>query len=124
MAMTMPAAMYAPASDVMDRHEYGITKSRKSSSTGGGRAWSEDEVCDLHCAAEMYLPFFWGGGGGFVTEKRKACLDFDTRLRYLLGIREGFMGDHLRTDKLNHNRKFTCFRPACRRCRTSTSPLT
>lgn len=47
MAMTMPAAMYNPTSDVMDRHEYGITKSRKSSSTGGGRAWSEDEVRDL-----------------------------------------------------------------------------
>lgn len=44
MAMTMPTAMYAPTCDVMDRHEYGITKSRKSSSTGGGRAWSEDEV--------------------------------------------------------------------------------
>lgn len=50
MAMTMPTAMYAPTSDVMDRHEYGITKSRKSSSTGGGRAWSEDEVRGLlHC---------------------------------------------------------------------------
>lgn len=47
MAMTMPTAMYAPTSDVMDRHEYGITKSRKSSSTGGGRAWSEDEVRGL-----------------------------------------------------------------------------
>lgn len=48
MAMTMPTAMYAPTSDVMDRHDYGITKSRKSSSTGGGRAWSEDEVRGLH----------------------------------------------------------------------------
>lgn len=47
MAMTMSTAMYAPTSDVMDRHEYGITKSRKSSSTGGGRAWSEDEVRGL-----------------------------------------------------------------------------
>lgn len=46
MAMTMPPAMYAPTSDVMDRHDYGVTKHhRKNSSTGGGRAWSEDEVC-------------------------------------------------------------------------------
>lgn len=55
MAMTMPAAIYAPTSDVMDRHEYGITKSRKSSSTGGGRAWSEDEVCDLHRGPNLFV---------------------------------------------------------------------
>lgn len=46
MAMTMPPTMYAPTTDVMDRHDYGVTKHhRKNSSTGGGRAWSEDEVC-------------------------------------------------------------------------------
>ncbi|GKT96034.1 hypothetical protein Ct61P_13884 [Colletotrichum tofieldiae] len=28
----------------MDRHEYGVTKNRKAASTGGGRAWSEDET--------------------------------------------------------------------------------
>lgn len=45
MAMTMHQSMYTPTSDAMERHEYGITKhARKSSSTGGGRAWSEDEV--------------------------------------------------------------------------------
>lgn len=46
MAMTMHQSMYAPTSDVMDRHDYGITKHHRksSSSTGGGRAWSEDEV--------------------------------------------------------------------------------
>lgn len=44
----MHPAMYTPTSDVMERHEYGITKHhRKTSSTGGGRAWSEDEVCDF-----------------------------------------------------------------------------
>lgn len=46
--MAMHPAMYTPTSDVMERHEYGITKHhRKTSSTGGGRAWSEDEVCDF-----------------------------------------------------------------------------
>lgn len=45
MAMTMHQSMYTPTSDAMERHEYGITKHhRKNSSTGGGRAWSEDEV--------------------------------------------------------------------------------
>ncbi|KAI5457596.1 hypothetical protein BGZ63DRAFT_416741 [Mariannaea sp. PMI_226] len=34
---------FMPTRDVMDRHDYGITKMRKASSTGGGRAWSEDE---------------------------------------------------------------------------------
>ena len=38
------APPYAPRSDAMDRHDYGITKNRKPASTGGGRAWSEDEV--------------------------------------------------------------------------------
>lgn len=48
MTMAMHSAMYTPTSDVMERHEYGITKHhRKNSSTGGGRAWSEDEVCGL-----------------------------------------------------------------------------
>lgn len=57
MAMTMPTAMYAPTSDVMDRHEYGITKSRKSSSTGGGRAWSEDEEVYLLQTRLQKMPY-------------------------------------------------------------------
>ncbi|KAJ0104289.1 hypothetical protein J7T55_009453 [Diaporthe amygdali] len=57
MAMTMPAAIYAPTSDVMDRHEYGITKSRKSSSTGGGRAWSEDEEVYLLQTRLQKMPY-------------------------------------------------------------------
>jgi hypothetical protein len=44
MQMQAPAIPYTPTSDAMDRHEYGITKNRKTASTGGGRAWSEDEV--------------------------------------------------------------------------------
>ncbi|KAH8780858.1 hypothetical protein F5883DRAFT_406122 [Diaporthe sp. PMI_573] len=53
----MPAAMYNPTSDVMDRHEYGITKSRKSSSTGGGRAWSEDEEVYLLQTRLQKMPY-------------------------------------------------------------------
>lgn len=45
MHMTAPPAHYQPTSDMMDRHEYGVLKNRKTASTGGGRAWSEDEVC-------------------------------------------------------------------------------
>lgn len=44
MSMATPSASYTPTTDAMDRHEYGVTKSRKAASTGGGRAWSEDEV--------------------------------------------------------------------------------
>lgn len=45
MAMAMPTVMYNPTFDTMNRHDYGIKKHRKNPSTGGGRAWSEDEVC-------------------------------------------------------------------------------
>lgn len=38
-------AAYIPTSDASNRHDYGVTKTRKTTSTGGGRAWSEDEVC-------------------------------------------------------------------------------
>ncbi|KAH8679180.1 hypothetical protein BGZ61DRAFT_496440 [Ilyonectria robusta] len=38
-----PQGPYMPMRDAMDRHDYGVTKTRKASSTGGGRAWSEDE---------------------------------------------------------------------------------
>jgi hypothetical protein len=34
---------YTPSSDAMSRHEYGVQKNKKSS-TGGGRAWNEEEV--------------------------------------------------------------------------------
>lgn len=37
------SSTYVPV-DVAQRHEYGIQKNRKTASTGGGRAWSEDEV--------------------------------------------------------------------------------
>jgi hypothetical protein len=45
MQMSGQHVQYIPTSDTMNRHEYGITKNRKTAaSTGGGRAWSEDEV--------------------------------------------------------------------------------
>jgi hypothetical protein len=30
--------------DAINRHDFGVQKNRKQASTGGGRAWSEDEV--------------------------------------------------------------------------------
>lgn len=44
MAMTLSTAMYTPKFDAMERHDYGIKKHRRAPSTGGGRAWSEEEV--------------------------------------------------------------------------------
>lgn len=41
---THSGSHYTPTSDALDRHEFGIAKTRKTTSTGGGRAWSEDEV--------------------------------------------------------------------------------
>ncbi|SPQ26269.1 56b7e017-f735-4e00-afc0-c4261a7d1f56 [Thermothielavioides terrestris] len=41
----------------MDRHEYGITKNRKASSTGGGRAWSEDEEAYLLQTRLQKMPY-------------------------------------------------------------------
>jgi len=34
---------YSPV-DAVNRHDYGVQKNRKQASTGGGRAWSEEEV--------------------------------------------------------------------------------
>jgi len=34
---------YSPV-DAVNRHDFGVQKNRKPASTGGGRAWSEDEV--------------------------------------------------------------------------------
>lgn len=56
--MAMHSAMYTPTSDVMERHEYGITKHhRKNSSTGGGRAWSEDEEVYLLQTRLQKMPY-------------------------------------------------------------------
>ncbi|KAJ2974650.1 hypothetical protein NUW58_g8589 [Xylaria curta] len=48
---------YIPASDAADRHEYGITKNRKITSTGGGRAWSEDEEVYLLQTRLQKMPY-------------------------------------------------------------------
>ncbi|OTB07918.1 hypothetical protein M426DRAFT_19471 [Hypoxylon sp. CI-4A] len=51
---TTSGVPYTPTSDALDRHEYGITKNRKlAASTGGGRAWSEDEMPYKHIAAHL-----------------------------------------------------------------------
>jgi hypothetical protein len=57
MQMTAPPVTYTPTSDAMDRHEYGITKNRKATSTGGGRAWSEDEELYLLQTRMQKMPY-------------------------------------------------------------------
>lgn len=59
--MSAPPAVYTPTSDAMDRHEYGITKNRKTTSTGGGRAWSEDEVRGFWQPAWRTRAWLWRG---------------------------------------------------------------
>ncbi|KXJ88689.1 hypothetical protein Micbo1qcDRAFT_166127 [Microdochium bolleyi] len=51
------SAMYTPTSDMMDRHEYGVQKQRKPASTGGGRAWSEDEEVYLLQTRLQKMPY-------------------------------------------------------------------
>ncbi|ESZ95676.1 hypothetical protein SBOR_3943 [Sclerotinia borealis F-4128] len=43
--------------DVAQRHEYGIQKNRKAASTGGGRAWSEDEEVYLLQTRLQKMPY-------------------------------------------------------------------
>ncbi|KAJ9150642.1 hypothetical protein NKR23_g3524 [Pleurostoma richardsiae] len=52
-----PAVPYTPTTDIMDRHEYGISKNRKVTSTGGGRAWSEDEEVYLLQTRLQKMPY-------------------------------------------------------------------
>ncbi|CAM1509839.1 Fc.00g001740.m01.CDS01 [Cosmosporella sp. VM-42] len=55
--MALISAPYIPSSDAMDRHDYGVTKNRKSASTGGGRAWSEDEEVYLLQTRLQKMPY-------------------------------------------------------------------
>ncbi|KAI8625631.1 hypothetical protein F5Y19DRAFT_261733 [Xylariaceae sp. FL1651] len=48
---------YTPTSDALDRHEFGISKTRKLASTGGGRAWSEDEEVYLLQTRLQKMPY-------------------------------------------------------------------
>ncbi|KAI0541855.1 hypothetical protein GGR58DRAFT_389847 [Xylaria digitata] len=48
---------YTPTSDALDRHEFGISKNRKLASTGGGRAWSEDEEVYLLQTRLQKMPY-------------------------------------------------------------------
>ncbi|KAK0385944.1 hypothetical protein NLU13_7119 [Sarocladium strictum] len=49
--------MYTPTADVVDRHEYGVVKNRKPASTGGGRAWSEEEESYLLQTRMQKMPY-------------------------------------------------------------------
>ncbi|KAK4639915.1 hypothetical protein QC761_700650 [Podospora bellae-mahoneyi] len=55
--MTGQAGPYTPTTDAMDRHEYGVTKNRKATSTGGGRAWSEEEELYLLQTRLQKMPY-------------------------------------------------------------------
>ncbi|KAI0382770.1 hypothetical protein F5Y04DRAFT_43257 [Hypomontagnella monticulosa] len=58
MQLTPSGVPYTPTSDALDRHEYGITKNRKlAASTGGGRAWSEDEEVYLLQTRLQKMPY-------------------------------------------------------------------
>jgi len=50
------APSYAPI-DAVNRHEYGVQKNRKAASTGGGRAWSEDEEVYLLQTRLQKMPY-------------------------------------------------------------------
>ncbi|KAI5919015.1 hypothetical protein F4810DRAFT_524493 [Camillea tinctor] len=54
---TRTGVPFTPSSDALDRHEYGITKNRKFASTGGGRAWSEDEEVYLLQTRLQKMPY-------------------------------------------------------------------
>lgn len=49
-------AKYTPISDTMSRHDYGIHKNKKSS-TGGGRAWNEEEEVYLLQTRLQKMPY-------------------------------------------------------------------
>lgn len=49
--------LYTPTSDAIERHDYGVGKNRKAASTGGGRAWSEDEEVYLLQTRLQKMPY-------------------------------------------------------------------
>ncbi|KAI1465172.1 uncharacterized protein F4812DRAFT_462017 [Daldinia caldariorum] len=55
---TSTVMSYAPTSDVLERHEYAVNKNRKlTASTGGGRAWSEEEEVYLLQTRLQKMPY-------------------------------------------------------------------
>ena len=50
----MAPSTYSPV-DTTNFHDYGVQKNRKQASTGGGRAWSEDEVWNLRMTLSTML---------------------------------------------------------------------
>ncbi len=105
MQMTAPPAVYTPTSDAMDRHEYGVSKNRKAASTGGGRAWSEDEVC-LQTEPKSL------GGNGCTVWEGDAVREIDPAWH------------ESGADCVLLSRKFIFSKPVSRRCPTSTSRRT
>ncbi|KFA66014.1 hypothetical protein S40285_03706 [Stachybotrys chlorohalonatus IBT 40285] len=55
--VTQLAPAFAPVSDAIDRHDSGVSKCRKAASTGGGRAWSEDEEVYLLQTRLQKMPY-------------------------------------------------------------------
>ncbi|KAG0651256.1 hypothetical protein D0Z07_1845 [Hyphodiscus hymeniophilus] len=57
----MNTAISAPSNyhptDAVHRHDYGVQKNRKQASTGGGRAWSEDEEVYLLQTRLQKMPY-------------------------------------------------------------------
>ncbi|KAI1435093.1 hypothetical protein GGR50DRAFT_343734 [Xylaria sp. CBS 124048] len=54
---TRKGAPYSPTSDASDRRDLGVPKNRKTASTGGGRAWSEDEEVYLLQTRLQKVPY-------------------------------------------------------------------
>ncbi|KAL5598699.1 hypothetical protein BROUX41_003388 [Berkeleyomyces rouxiae] len=52
-----PHSAYTPTADVADRHDYGVVKNRRMASTGGGRAWSEEEEVYLLQTRLQKMPY-------------------------------------------------------------------
>ncbi|KAL2158143.1 hypothetical protein VTH06DRAFT_4711 [Thermothelomyces fergusii] len=55
--MTAHHVPYTPRTDAIARNDYGITRNRKAASTGGGRAWSEDEEAYLLQTRLQKMPY-------------------------------------------------------------------
>ncbi|KAL6895266.1 hypothetical protein HDV57DRAFT_511896 [Trichoderma longibrachiatum] len=53
----MTATGYIPKNEPVERHEQGVTKSRKTIMTGGGRAWSEAEEQYLVRTRHQKVPY-------------------------------------------------------------------
>ncbi|KAG9233412.1 hypothetical protein BJ875DRAFT_45614 [Amylocarpus encephaloides] len=55
-SLVAPPTSYSPV-DAVNRHDFGVQKNRKPASTGGGRAWSEDEEVYLLQTRLQKMPY-------------------------------------------------------------------